>query len=314
MNTPAFSVAICTCNGEKNISLAIDAILKLKENDILLKELLLIDNASKDKTKEICLSYAEKDSRVKYLYEAEAGLSNARRCAVENAAGDWMIYVDDDNILDENWLTELSAAIKAHPEAGIMNGAVLAVEAEPLDADEKTRLSLLYKNLACTHLTDLNEPASAPSSPFGAGMCIKMEPLRKILEDGWLSLSGRKGTSLASGEDTELAAKCLALGYTFFYNEKMHLEHLIPKARLSRDYADRLCKGLTEGWYANVSASRYYVIGRAARAMKYACVLITSSLAKHSKDAKKREYALQRNTKAKTFLKCVWRDKLFCKN
>lgn len=313
MNTPAFSVAICTYNGEKTLSLAIDAILALKENDTLLKELLLIDNASKDATKDICLSYAEKDSRVKYLYESEAGLSNARRCAVQNATGDWMVYVDDDNILDENWLIELCETIKKNPEAGIVNGAVLAVAAEPLDDDERMRLSLLYKNLACTHLNSWDEPSSAPPFPFGAGMCIKTDALRKILADGWLSLSGRKGASLASGEDTELAAKCMALGNTFVYNDKMRLTHLIPKARLSRNYADRLFRGLTEGWYAHVSASRHYVVARGVRAVKYIGVLLSSSFAKHSKDATKRERALHRNVKAKTFLKCVWRDKLFLK-
>ena len=308
MNAPAFSVAICTYNGAKTISRAIDAILVLEENGTLLKELLLIDNASKDNTKDICLSYAEKDSRVKYLYEKEAGLSNARRCAVQNASGDWLVYVDDDNVLDKRWLVELAATIEKNPEAGIINGASLAVAAEPLDEDEEMRLSLLYKSLACTHLKGWDEPASPLSFPFGAGMCIKIEPLRKILSDGWLSLSGRKGASLASGEDTELATKCLSLGYTFVYNDKMRLEHLIPKARLSRDYANRLIKGLTEGWYANVSAKKLYIVHRFLRGIKYAIVLLAASLQKNSKNRYKKERSLQNIVRAKTFLKCIMRD------
>lgn len=315
MCAPTFSFAICTYNGEKTLSLAVDAILRLKENERLLRELLLIDNASKDGTKDICRAYEKKDRRVKYLYEAEAGLSNARRCAAQNVTGEWIIYIDDDNVLDENWLVELEDCLKTAPDSvGILNGAVIATEAEPLTEDEKMRLSILYPHLACTHLGNTDAPVCRPAFPFGAGMCIKTVALQTILNDGWLTLSGRKGNSLASGEDTELASKCLALGYTYLYNEKMHMLHLIPKARLSRDYINRLTRGLTEGWYVHVSSKKHYVRERFLRAVKYTGVFVAASFKKHSKNPRKKEIALQNIVRSKVFLKCVWKDKLLKRN
>ena len=315
MNCSTFSLAICTYNGEKTLPLAVDAILRQKENDRLLYELLLIDNASTDNTKDICLAYEKKDRRVKYLYEASPGLSNARKCAATHAAGDWVIYIDDDNILDENWLFELDRCIKTAPKGvGVLNGAVVAVPAEPLTEEEKMRLRTLYRNLACTHIESIDSPASPPTIPFGAGMCIKTEALRTILNNGWLSLSGRKGTSLASGEDTELANKCFLQGYSFLYNEKMHMQHLIPQARLSRNYADRLIKGLTEGWYAHLSTKRHYIIARLSRFVKYVGVYLIASIRKNTKKQPAKELALQNLVRSKTFLKCVWNDRLFRKN
>jgi len=314
MDSLVFSIAICTYNGEKTLSLAIDAILNLRKSNEYMAELLLIDNASKDRTREICLSYEKKDPRIKYLYEAEPGLSNARKCAATHAIGDWMIYVDDDNILNENWLVELYNCLSTAPSnVGILNGAVIAVPAEPLSDDETMRLKTLYKNLACTHIENMDAPAAPPPFPFGAGMCIKTDALRKILENGWLTLSGRKGGSLASGEDTELANKCFSLGYTFIYNDKMHMQHLIPKSRLSRDYTDRLIKGLTEGWYAHISTQKHYVRARFVRAVKYLLKFLRASIQKHSKMQPKKELALQDLVRSKTFLNCVWNDKLFKK-
>jgi hypothetical protein len=62
------------------------------------------------------------------------------------------------------------------------------------------------------------------------------------LECGGCSISlGRKGTgaSLLSNEETELTAKIVANGYEVFYNPEASVKHLIPSARLTREYLRR---------------------------------------------------------------------------
>ena len=73
-------------------------------------ELLLIDDGSTDCSGSICDEYAEKDCRIKVFHKANGGVSSARNWGLENANGEYVIFVDSDDylldgaldILDEN--------------------------------------------------------------------------------------------------------------------------------------------------------------------------------------------------------------------
>ena len=72
----SYSIVICTYNGQNTISQAIDAILSLHLYDTHVKEVLVVDNASTDKTKEIIEEYVQRESKVKYIYESKPGLGD----------------------------------------------------------------------------------------------------------------------------------------------------------------------------------------------------------------------------------------------
>jgi len=308
-----FSFAICTYNGEKTLRKAVDSILEQNSFAQLVTQVLLIDNASTDKTAEICREYEKKNEKVLYIYEEKPGLANARRRAV-NATGDWVIYVDDDNVLDCNWLAELQKTVIENPTAGIINGAVIAWPSEQLSEEEEIRLQLLHRNLACTHVREMDPTVPENKQPMGAGMCVRTQALRRLDADGWLKLMGRTGKQLLSGEDTELAAAVFAQGYSFVSNYKMYMYHLIPAARLSEAYTERLLTGLAEGWYAYISGKRGYVLQRLLRAVKYVLIYGKNSLFRAHR-GKPIQIEKQRHDRirAKAFLRCVWRDKLFHK-
>lgn len=70
-------------------------------------ELLLIDDGSQDESANICDEYALKDDRIRVIHQVNAGVTAARRRGVEAARGNWLCFVDGDDMLPKNALWDL---------------------------------------------------------------------------------------------------------------------------------------------------------------------------------------------------------------
>ena len=99
MDNLRLSVIVPVYNVEKYIRQCIDSILTHSFTDF---ELLLIDDGSKDKSGEICDEYARKDSRVKAFHKENGGVSSARNMGLDNARGEWIWFVDSDDVINPN--------------------------------------------------------------------------------------------------------------------------------------------------------------------------------------------------------------------
>lgn len=84
-------------------------------------ELVVIDDGSTDKTKELVGGF--KDKRIRYVYQSHQGPSAARNKGLESARGDWIAYIDSDNELFSNyletmysWITRYSHVLYALPK------------------------------------------------------------------------------------------------------------------------------------------------------------------------------------------------------
>ncbi len=71
-------------------------------------EVIVIDDGSKDDTANICKEYEKKDSRVHYYYQENAGTTVARTHGYSLAKGDYVIAVDGDDTVNENWLETIN--------------------------------------------------------------------------------------------------------------------------------------------------------------------------------------------------------------
>lgn len=111
------SVIIPVYNVEKYLRECIDSILCQTYNDF---ELLLIDDGSTDTSGQICDAYAKKDKRVRVFHKPNGGLSSARNYGIDNAYGDWIIFVDSDDLWSDNdCLTKLHE-VSAHYNLDIL--------------------------------------------------------------------------------------------------------------------------------------------------------------------------------------------------
>lgn len=98
------SIIIPIYNGEKYLVECIESVLRQSLNSF---ELILINDGSSDSSSQICDDYAAKDSRVKVVHKKNEGVSVARNVGLERACGEWVLFVDADDLLNENCLLEM---------------------------------------------------------------------------------------------------------------------------------------------------------------------------------------------------------------
>lgn len=102
--SPLISVIVPVYNTEKYLHRCIDSILSQSHKNF---ELLLIDDGSSDESGNICDKYAKKDLRVHVFHKENGGVSSARNVGLNNAKGEWIIFVDADDSLDMHLLNTI---------------------------------------------------------------------------------------------------------------------------------------------------------------------------------------------------------------
>ena len=104
--SPEISVIVPIFDMEKLMRKCLDSILAQTFQDY---ECLLIDDGSKDGSPAICDEYAAKDARFKAFHKPNGGLSDARNYGLAHAQGDYTIFFDPDDWVDEDCLKDLYA-------------------------------------------------------------------------------------------------------------------------------------------------------------------------------------------------------------
>lgn len=102
------SVIVPIYNKEKYMKGVIDSLAKQTYQNI---EIILIDDGSTDGSREVCEHLIALDSRFKYIYKKNEGVSTARNLGLDNANGTWVMFVDPDDYLLENCVETLKSYI-----------------------------------------------------------------------------------------------------------------------------------------------------------------------------------------------------------
>ena len=69
-------------------------------------ELVLVDDGSQDDSLEICKRYSNMDSRIQVIHTDNCGVSSARNTGMENAQGEYIVFVDSDDMIHPDFLSE----------------------------------------------------------------------------------------------------------------------------------------------------------------------------------------------------------------
>ena len=93
---PFYSIIVPVYRVEPFIARCIESVLSQTFNNF---ELILVDDGSPDKSGQICDDYAFKDERVKVIHTKNGGVSQARNYGINNATGQWVIFLDADDTL-----------------------------------------------------------------------------------------------------------------------------------------------------------------------------------------------------------------------
>ena len=103
------SIIMPVYNAEQFLGRSIDSIMEQNVEDI---ELILVDDGSKDMSGEICDEYACENSCIRVFHKENGGVSSARNLGLDNAKGEWIMFVDSDDILLPEALKNVQNAIR----------------------------------------------------------------------------------------------------------------------------------------------------------------------------------------------------------
>ena len=106
-----FSIILPTFNRSKTIGKAIQSVINQTYKDW---ELIVIDDGSTDKTKEILDEFKKKDQRIKYIFQQNKERSEARNNGIVNTKGDYICFIDSDDLFHENHLLFIHESILKH--------------------------------------------------------------------------------------------------------------------------------------------------------------------------------------------------------
>lgn len=111
-----FSIVVPVFNSERYLEECLNSVLGQTYKNF---ELILVDDGSTDNSGVICDRYAQNDNRVRVFHEINSGVSLARNKGLENITGEWLLFLDSDDILHQNTLESLSKYIKNTPQVDV---------------------------------------------------------------------------------------------------------------------------------------------------------------------------------------------------
>jgi glycosyltransferase involved in cell wall biosynthesis len=239
------SVVVCTYNpADQLLARALDAIL-LQDFDNAEWELLLVDNNSNPPVRERPLIG---DRNVRVVTESEQGLSKARECGMRNTRGSILVFVDDDNLLEPDYLRAVSAVF-TNPKIGVVSGAIepdYEEQPEPWFIPFEAMLAIRRFNPEWSYFTNI--PLFNPYFAIGAGMAVRREVIEgyyQSISEGAACLPGRMGSDLSSAEDIDLDFFAISKGYLIGSVGSLKMRHVIPAARITPGYLSRLAVAAT---------------------------------------------------------------------
>jgi GT2 family glycosyltransferase len=238
------SVIICSHNPRDDfLARTLDA-LRTQTLPARKWELLLVDNASGDALeRKWDISW---HPHGRHIRENKLGLSWARKRAARESHGEVLIYVDDDNLLEPEYLKRASQLADIWSILGAWGaGAIVPeFEVEPPRHLKEFMPSLAIRNLTSPRWTNVLPCIDA--TPWGAGLCVRRnvaEAYCDLDKEGGVGVTGRRGTQLLSGDDVEICFVACSLGLGVGTFPDLRLTHLIPKVRVSEAYLAKIKEG-----------------------------------------------------------------------
>ncbi|MEO6695759.1 MAG: glycosyltransferase, partial [Ignavibacteria bacterium] len=264
------SVIVCTYNGAERLAETIKKIAEQKVKANILWEVILVDNASTDDSKEITINEWKKyktNAKLKIVDQPIPGKQLALEKGYEVAQYEYLITCDDDNWLDENFVQLTYEIMSSNEKIGALGGPNDPVcEIEPPEWFTYFKRDYAAGPQPDVHTGKISEGNITWKRGYvwGAGMIVRKSAWQQLFKDGFkTSMSCRKGSELSSGGDSEACYALVLAGWQIWYDSRLKLKHCMPAGRLDWNYLLRLFVGFGT---ATVGLEAYEKAIRLARA------------------------------------------------
>lgn len=248
------TVVICCYNSAGRIKNTLENLCKQKLKSDINFEVLLVDNNSTDSTAETAVNVWKSfnsNINLEIVSEPEAGLSHARKKGVELAKGEIIVFCDDDNWLNDDYLQIAFDFMKENHNVGVLGGkgiAVSSIEFPDWFTTYQGGYAVGVQNIESAEISNRGYV-------WGSGMIVRKKEILSLYNSGFNGfLTGRKGSDLRAGDDSEICKWYLLVGKTLYYNENLIFKHYIEPFRLTIEYNKKLNLGFSQ---SHIALSQY---------------------------------------------------------
>lgn len=279
------TVVICTRDRGEMLRQTLEQMTRLQIPGDTVWELLVIDNGTTTATEKVVAGFTSR-LPLRWVPEPRGGLSHARNRAVREATGEYIVWTDDDVLVDQGWLAAYREAFALWPEASIFGGPIAPWFEGAPPAWLRRTLPRIGGAFALLDLGPDTGPLAAEGLriPFGANYAVRSVEQRQHLYE--MSLGRQPGNTEIVGEEVDVLTRMLDSGATGWWVPHARVQHRVGAQRQTIRYLRRQLRGYGEyvGWRAVRDGERRKlggtaaIVARALRAeVRYRVRRITSS-------------------------------------
>jgi glycosyltransferase involved in cell wall biosynthesis len=229
----AVSICICTYNRERLLRQTLSRLARLTVPEGVALEVVVVDNNSTDGTARV-IQDAIASLPIRTVKELRPGIAPARNAAVAVARGELLLWIDDDVLVEPDWLERYARFALSHPEAAILGGPVRPhFEGAP----PTWVVELLPEIRQAYALRDFPaglQHIDADHFPYGANFATRRVLHQQIPFDPTLGRVGKSGGCL--NEESAFFKDVLRLGYRGRWVGECPVLHVIPVERQTTRY------------------------------------------------------------------------------
>lgn len=226
------TVAICTLDRARLLAGTLERLADAAPPSVPW-EALVVDNGSTDDTQRVLDQFVSR-LPLRRVVEPTLGLSNARNAAVAHASGDYILWTDDDVLVDRGWLRGYEDAIHRWPDAAVFGGPIRPQFEGTPPAWLLAVWTRVAGAFAVRDLGDHPVPLDGEETvPYGANFVVRTREQRCFAFDPELGRHGRSGRLC---EETAVIQAILSGGATGWWVPEAAVSHWVPRDRQTVAY------------------------------------------------------------------------------
>ncbi len=222
-------------------------------------ECVVVNNNSTDETVRVVERFIEAHPEfdIRLVTETKQGLSHARNCGIESSCAEVIAIIDDDEVINEEFIEAYIDLFARHPEVASAGGKII-----PRYRSSRPQWMSKYTERPIANPIDLGEseqPFPKGMIPGGGNMAIRRSALARY--GAFDPNLGRRGELLIGGEENDLFQRLAQGGEVCWYCPRAVMFHIIPDEKLTREYLDRLSYniGVSQRIRAKIEGRGYVV-------------------------------------------------------
>jgi hypothetical protein len=250
------SVVVSTYNPDERIlTRVVTAVESLELGGASKIECVIVDNNSQPPVSDLrCVkTFLERCPWAGVVREPRQGMTFSRLAGFKATTAPVLVFFDDDNEPAVDYLKVARYCLDTWPCVAIWGAGRISVEfldTVPQWFRREFRFlfnekKLEYPEYGCVR------PPRGHFYPIGMGQIIRREVAEKYTEaaeSGMLTLTGRKGGSLACADDFQLVLEAVKMGFAVGLHPQLGIVHMIPRKRCTMAYAQKLAFGCASSY------------------------------------------------------------------